>query len=55
MPSGRCKLEGAVASTPNTKSLQAVCVTEDAVFKLARCHYYKYRAANLMFAERYLC
>jgi len=42
-------LDGAMSSTPNTKSLQPVSGTEDAVFKLARSHYYKYRAANLMF------
>ena len=52
---GRCKLEGAVSSTPNTKSLQPVCAIEDAVFKLARCHYYKYRAANLMFGFNLRC
>lgn len=46
---GRFHTEGAVASTPNTKSLQAVRGTEGAVHKLARSDYYKYRAANLMF------
>jgi hypothetical protein len=40
-------LDGAMASTPNTKSLQLVTSTE--VNKLARGDYYKYRAANLMF------
>lgn len=41
--------EGAMPSTPNTKSLQMVRDTKDAAYKLARSNYYKYRAANLMF------
>lgn len=46
----RFTLEGAMSSTPNTKSLQLVTGHEDAVAKLAKCgNYYKYRAANLMF------
>ena len=46
---GKFVVEGAVASSPNTKSLQSVNATEDAVRKLARADYYKYRAANFMF------
>ena len=46
---GKFTLEGAMSSTPNTKSLQLVPGTEDAARKLARSNYYKYRAANLMF------
>jgi len=46
---GKFTLEGAMASTLNTKSLQPVTGTEDAARKLARSNYYKYRAANLMF------
>jgi len=42
-------LDGAMASTPNTKQLQAVYSTDDAESKLAMHDYYKYRAANLMF------
>ena len=42
-------LDGAMASTPNTKQLQAVSSTDDAASKLAMQDYYKYRAANLMF------
>lgn len=42
-------LDGAVASSPNTKQLQAVYSTEDADSKLAMHDYYKYRATNLMF------
>ena len=38
-----------MSSTPNTKHLQPVSGTDDAVAKLARNNYYKYRAANLMF------
>lgn len=45
----RFSLDGAMSSTPNTKSLQGVCGTEDATSKLARSQYYKYKAANLMF------
>lgn len=45
----RFVVEGAVTSSPNTKSLQPVNGTEDAVRKLARADYYKYRAANFMF------
>lgn len=43
------QLEGEMSSTPNTKSLQPVCGTDDGRYKLAMCNYYKYRAANLMF------
>ena len=46
---GKFSLDGAMTSTPNTKSLQSVTGTDGAVYKLARSHYYKYRAANLMF------
>jgi len=46
---GKFTLEGAMSSTPNTKSLQLVTGTEGAARKLARSNYYKYRAANLMF------
>ena len=46
---GAFSLSGAVSSTPNTKSLQPVCGTDDAIYKLARSNYYKYRATNLMF------
>ena len=46
---GKFTLEGAMSSTPNLKSLQAVCGTDGAVHKLARSHYYRYRAVNLMF------
>ena len=46
---GKFTLEGAMASTPNTKSLQDVPSTEGAAHKLARSDYYKYRAANFMF------
>ena len=42
-------LEGATASTPNSKSLQYVTSTDGAIRKLGRGDYYKYRAANLMF------
>ena len=42
-------LTGAMSSTINTKSLQQVMGTEDAVYKLAGSNYFKYRAANLMF------
>ena len=43
-------LSATMSSTPNTKSLQLVCDADnDAVFKLGRSSYYKYRAANLMF------
>lgn len=45
----RFVLEGAMTSSPNTKSLQSVQGVEDAVRKLARADYYKYRAANFMF------
>jgi hypothetical protein len=45
----RFSLEGHMSSTPNTKSLQQVHGTDDAVRKLARADYYKYRPANLMF------
>jgi hypothetical protein len=41
--------EGHMSSTPNTKSLQLITGTDDAVRKLARADYYKYRPANLMF------
>lgn len=46
---GRFVLEGAMASSPNTKSLQPVVGVDDALHKLARADYYKYRAANFMF------
>eukprot|EP00976_Prorocentrum_cordatum_P041466 841582-Prorocentrum_minimum.AAC.1 len=46
---GRFQLSGDMPSTPNTKSLQPVCGTDDARYKLGLSHYYKYRAANLMF------
>ena len=42
-------LEGATASTPNSKSLQFIQSTDDAAWKLCQGDYYKYRAANLMF------
>lgn len=42
-------LDGAMSSTPNTKSLQYVVGTDDAVYKLARSNYYKFRPVNLMF------
>lgn len=42
-------LDGAMASTPNTKQLHAVYSTDDAESKLAMHDYYKYRATNLMF------
>ena len=42
-------LSGAMSSTLNTKSLQPVFGTDDAVSKLAQSQYYKYRATNLMF------
>ena len=46
----RFQLESAMASTLNTKSLQAVCdASVDGVYKLGRAQYYKYRAASLMF------
>lgn len=45
----RFKLEGATASTPNSKSLQYIQSTEGATWKLCHGDYYKYRAANLMF------
>eukprot|EP01094_Clydonella_sp_ATCC50884_P018479 TRINITY_DN341_c0_g1_i1.p1 TRINITY_DN341_c0_g1~~TRINITY_DN341_c0_g1_i1.p1 ORF type:complete len:2401 (-),score=1116.71 TRINITY_DN341_c0_g1_i1:178-7182(-) len=46
---GKFTLSGAMSSTLNTKWLQPVCGTDDAVYKLATCNYYKYRAANIMF------
>lgn len=46
---GKFTLDGAMSSTPNTKSLQLVSGTDDAVRKLARGDYYKFRAANFMF------
>eukprot|EP00592_Proboscia_alata_P000619 CAMPEP_0194373442 /NCGR_PEP_ID=MMETSP0174-20130528/21903_1 /TAXON_ID=216777 /ORGANISM="Proboscia alata, Strain PI-D3" /LENGTH=88 /DNA_ID=CAMNT_0039152533 /DNA_START=396 /DNA_END=659 /DNA_ORIENTATION=- len=46
---GKFTSSGAMSSTPNTKSLQLVSGTNDAVFKLARSGYYKYRSAHLMF------
>jgi hypothetical protein len=42
-------LSGSMSSTLNSKSLQFVVGCDDAVNKLAMSHYYKYRAANLMF------
>jgi hypothetical protein len=41
--------DGAMPSTPNSKSLQLVRDSNGALFKLAYGSYYKYRAANLMF------
>ena len=39
-----------MSATPNTKSLQPVCDADaDAVVRLCRASYYKYRAATLMF------
>ena len=46
---GAFTLSGAVSSTPNTKLLQPVRGVDDALHKLARHNYYKYRAATLMF------
>ena len=43
------KLEGAMSSTPNSKSLQLVLASDDASRKLGRGDYYKFRAGNLMF------
>ena len=40
---------GAMTSTLNTKLLQSVFGTDDAVYKLAQSNYYKYRACNMMF------
>ena len=45
----RFTLEGATASTPNSKSLQFVQSTDGAAWKLCHGDYYKYRATNLMF------
>ena len=46
----RCSLDTAMSATPNTKSLQPVCDADaDAVVRLCRASYYKYRAATLMF------
>ena len=45
----RFTLEGATASTPNSKSLQFIQSTDGAKWKLCHGDYYKYRAANLMF------
>eukprot|EP00961_Rhodomonas_salina_P131543 1770446-Rhodomonas_salina.2 len=42
-------LSGAMSSTLNSKSLQLVFGTDDAVYKLGQANYYKYRACNLMF------
>jgi hypothetical protein len=42
-------LSATMSSTPNTKSLQLVCSTDDSAQKLGGSHYFKYRAANLMF------
>ena len=42
-------LSGSMTSTLNSKSLQPVLGTENATYKLGTSHYYKYRAANLMF------
>ena len=39
---GKFTLDGAMSSTLNTKSLQDVMGTDDAVYKLARSNYYKY-------------
>lgn len=38
-----------MGSTLNTKSLQPVCDTDDAVHRLGQSNYYKYRAATLPF------
>ena len=46
---GAFTLSGEMSSTRNSKSLQPVFGTDDAVHKLGRSHYYKFRAANLMF------
>lgn len=45
----RFSSDGAMPSTPNTKSLQLVRDSSGALSKLASANYYKYRAANLMF------
>ena len=45
----RFALEGATASTPNSKTLQYIQTTDGAEGKLCYGDYYKYRAANLMF------
>lgn len=43
-------LDGRMSSTLNTKSLQYVAGADgDAVYKLGRSNYYKYRAVNFMF------
>ena len=46
---GKFQLSGTMSSSPNSKSLQPVCGTDDAGYKLGLSNYYKYRAANLMF------
>jgi hypothetical protein len=46
---GKFSLSGAMSSTLNSKSLQPVYGTDDAVYKLGQSNYYKYRAGNLMF------
>jgi hypothetical protein len=46
---GKFTLNGEMSSTLNTKSLQPVLSTGDAVYKLAQHNYYKYRAGTLMF------
>ena len=45
----RFELSATMSSTPNTKSLQPVCDTDEGAYKLGHSAYYKYRAANLMF------
>ena len=45
-----CTLSATMSATPNTKTLQPVCDADaDAVFRLGRHQYYKYRAATLLF------
>jgi len=47
---GNFSLVGAVASAPNTKSLQRIGhANDDAVCQLAKAHFYKYRATSLAF------
>ena len=44
---GKCTLSATMSSTPNTKTLQLVRDADaDAVFRLGRSSYYKYRAAR---------
>jgi len=46
---GKFQCSGTMPSTLNTKSLQPVTGCDDGGAKLGLSHYYKYRAANLMF------